>query len=203
MTDAKSTEGHDSCGAQKRDGSGDACRRPAGWGTDHPGVGACKLHGGSTPTVRRGAALVQAARDVEAWGGRLDVSPPEALLELVQTKAAEVAYWNMKVATLSDDERAGLLVAKTDRGFGPQGPVDVETRQAAPHVFLVMLHRTQDQLAQFAAAAIRAGATEELVRLATLQGDAIVDIGLAAIRAARERPTVEPEMLLLELIGHA
>ena len=23
------------------------CRRPAGWGTDHPGKGKCKLHGGS------------------------------------------------------------------------------------------------------------------------------------------------------------
>jgi hypothetical protein len=25
------------------------CNRPAGWGTDHPGQGRCKLHGGSTP----------------------------------------------------------------------------------------------------------------------------------------------------------
>jgi hypothetical protein len=32
------------CGAKTR--SGDACRLPAGWGTDHPGTGRCKLHGG-------------------------------------------------------------------------------------------------------------------------------------------------------------
>lgn len=25
------------------------CERPAGWGTVHPGTGACKLHGGATP----------------------------------------------------------------------------------------------------------------------------------------------------------
>lgn len=35
------------CGAKTR--SGGPCRHEAGWGTDHPGAGRCKLHGGSTP----------------------------------------------------------------------------------------------------------------------------------------------------------
>lgn len=34
------------CGATKRDGSGEECHLPAGWGTDHTGEGRCKLHGG-------------------------------------------------------------------------------------------------------------------------------------------------------------
>lgn len=34
------------CGAKTR--SGTPCRRPAGWGTDHPGEGRCKLHGGAS-----------------------------------------------------------------------------------------------------------------------------------------------------------
>lgn len=35
------------CGAKTRlDG---ACKRPAGWGTDHVGEGRCKLHAGSSP----------------------------------------------------------------------------------------------------------------------------------------------------------
>lgn len=33
----------------KTKGTGEPCTRPAGWGTDHPGVGKCKLHGGATP----------------------------------------------------------------------------------------------------------------------------------------------------------
>jgi len=37
----------DTCGRTKRDGSGDPCELPAGWGTDHPGEGACKHHGGN------------------------------------------------------------------------------------------------------------------------------------------------------------
>lgn len=40
------------CGANKRDGSGDQCALPAGWGTDHVGEGNCKLHGGAA--VKKG-----------------------------------------------------------------------------------------------------------------------------------------------------
>jgi hypothetical protein len=40
------------CGRPKRDGSGDECGLPAGWGTEHVGDGACKLHGGATPRGR-------------------------------------------------------------------------------------------------------------------------------------------------------
>ena len=36
------------CNARKTDGSG-YCKHEAGWGTDHPGIGRCKFHGGSTP----------------------------------------------------------------------------------------------------------------------------------------------------------
>lgn len=37
----------DYCGATKRDGSGETCELPAGWGTDHDD-GPCKYHGGAT-----------------------------------------------------------------------------------------------------------------------------------------------------------
>jgi hypothetical protein len=36
----------DVCGASNRDD--DPCGLPAGWGTDHPGEGRCKLHGGAS-----------------------------------------------------------------------------------------------------------------------------------------------------------
>lgn len=36
----------DHCGATKRDGSGDQCELPAGWGTDDDS-GRCKYHGGA------------------------------------------------------------------------------------------------------------------------------------------------------------
>ena len=203
MTGAGPVKRRDTCGAKKRDGSGDPCRRPAGWGTDHLGFGTCKLHGGSTPNAGRHAITLEAAHQVEVWGGRRDVNPAEALLELVQGKAAEVAYWNWRVAGLSDGERAGLLVAETQDGVGPQGPVDTTTRKVAPHVFVVMLHKAQDQLASFSAAALRAGVDEALVRLATVQASAVVDLVRAAVQRARQDVSVPADVLLLELIGGA
>ena len=180
--------------------SGHPCRqRPIRGGT------VCYTHGGSAPQVRRKAderlVKLAAARQVSEWGGRLDVTPPEALLELVQGKAAEVAYWNRLVADLEERDRAGLLLAKTEVGEGPQGPVDTETRQAGPHVYLVMLHKAQDQLAAYSAAAIRAGVDEAMVRVAAVQAAAVVELVRRAIDAARTDLKTDPDAILLALIG--
>ena len=132
-------------------------------------------------------------RHVTAFGARTDVTAPEALLELVQSKAAEVAYWDGRVAELGDDARAGLLMAKTEQGLGPQGPVDTETRQAGPHVYVVMLHKAQDQLAAYSAAAIRAGVDRAMVEAVTLQAAWLLPLLYEAITAARagaEEPAV-------------
>ena len=180
------------CGGKRR-GTEGQCQRPAGWGTDHPGIGACKLHGGSTPNHHKNALKVQAQRDVTAFGARTDITAPEALLELVQSKAAEVAYWDGRVSELGDDDRAGLLLAKTEQGLGPQGPVDTRTRQAGPHVFVVMLHKAQDQLAAYSAAAIRAGVDRAMVEAVTLQAAWLLPLLYEAITAARasaEEPAV-------------
>src|SRR5690554_3423726 len=50
---AKSEKNYPTCGAKTR--AGTTCKKPAGWGTDHPGVGKCKLHGGaSTKNIKHG-----------------------------------------------------------------------------------------------------------------------------------------------------
>lgn len=198
MPGSDSGEAHAICGAKTR--SGEPCRQRPMLGQRR-----CRMHGGSSPVALRAAerriASVEAARQVEVWGGRLDVNPAEALLELVQSKAAEVAYWNHRVAGLDEAERAGLLVAETTFGEGPQGPVDTVTRKASPHVFVVLLHKAQDQLASFSAAALRAGVDEALVRLATVQAAAVVEFARRAIEVSRERPDVAADVILLELVG--
>ena len=52
------------CNARKTDGDG-YCKHEAGWGTDHPGEGRCKFHGGSTPHQEKSiiADLEDAAED--------------------------------------------------------------------------------------------------------------------------------------------
>lgn len=45
-------EPNEYCNGRKTDGSG-YCQHEAGWGTDHPGVGRCKFHGGSTENYEK------------------------------------------------------------------------------------------------------------------------------------------------------
>ena len=180
--------------------AGNPCKqRPIRGGT------VCATHGGSAPQVRRKAeerlAAMDFARQVQTWGGRIDVTPPEALLELVQAKAAEVAYWNHRVDLLDESDRAGLLVAKTEFGEGPQGPVDTVTRQPGPHAFLVLLHKAQDQLATYSAAAIRAGVDKALVEIATVQASAVLDLARRMGEEARRDLSRPLDEILLDLIG--
>ncbi len=68
------------CGAKAKQ-TGQPCRRPAGWGTDHPREGRCKLHGGvylkgrQNPAYRHGLYSRYADHDsegVQAILARLD-----------------------------------------------------------------------------------------------------------------------------------
>jgi len=76
------------CGARTR--SGGSCRRPAGWGTNHVGFGPCKLHGGCTPTVSRGAhrqAVEHRARAIIAAEGLEPVADPVAVMTRLAAEA--------------------------------------------------------------------------------------------------------------------
>jgi len=46
------------CGAKNRQGL--PCKQAQGWGTDHPGFGNCKLHGGGSPSGVKHAAKERA-----------------------------------------------------------------------------------------------------------------------------------------------
>lgn len=100
MTDGRSESGHDSrryCGARKRQGDGH-CRRPAGWGTDHPGEGQCKLHGGSTHGRTAAAHIRQAEREAAAELARLDVAPVADPLTELAKLAGQVLAWRDSMA---------------------------------------------------------------------------------------------------------
>lgn len=100
MTDGRSGSGHDSrryCGARKRQGEGD-CKRPAGWGTDHPGEGQCKLHGGSTHGRTAAAHIRQAEREAAAELARLDVAPVADPLTELAKLAGQVLAWRDSMA---------------------------------------------------------------------------------------------------------
>lgn len=94
-------ESHDKrtkCGARTR--SGGACGRPAGWGTEHPGYGACKLHLGSTAKHTAGAQRRMWADAAEQFGLPRTVDPADAILEALHKIAGQVDWFEAEVKAL-------------------------------------------------------------------------------------------------------
>lgn len=86
------------CGGKTR--AGGRCGRPRGWGTDHPGSGRCKFHGGSSPSGRKAAnreAALEFARG--ALGASLPGSPLDAMQESVDLARGLVMYYRHELAS--------------------------------------------------------------------------------------------------------
>lgn len=85
------------CGAGKRDGSGDNCSLPAGWGTDHVGEGKCKLHGGASLKGKESATFKHGLfsdylddEDRDAIDALEDYDDAEKLDELINWRLARL-----------------------------------------------------------------------------------------------------------------
>jgi hypothetical protein len=154
------------------------------------------MHGGRSGHVRAKAtqrlATQAAEREVARLGARRDIHPAEALLDLVHWTAGEVDYWRHRVQDLDDQDLVWGMTQHRD-GVGPEGPVDVTTHEAKPHIAYVMLERASDRLASYAAAALKAGIDERRVQLAERQGALVADV----IRGILDDLHLTPEQQLL------
>lgn len=82
------------CGA-RRNKADAICKRPAGWGTDHPGQGRCKLHGGLTPAPTGRYASVERPRVRELLERfESDPDPMNLLPEVQLLRALLLDYIN-------------------------------------------------------------------------------------------------------------
>lgn len=156
MTAATSNNGRDKgryCGAKKRQSEG-TCTRPAGWGTEHPGIGRCKLHGGKTPDHNKAANVIKAERAVATYGLPRAIAPDQALLEEVHRTAGHVAWLHQLIGNL---EQTGL----TQRA---------ENGTTSPAVWMKLYQDERAHLVKVAASAIAAGIAERQVKLAEQQG---------------------------------
>jgi alpha-D-ribose 1-methylphosphonate 5-triphosphate synthase subunit PhnG len=129
MTNATDRQGHGNyCGAKKRQGEG-TCRRPAGWGTDHAGVGHCKLHGGCTKNQRKKAKSQIVDAEVREILQREPLNPVSDPLHQLQMLAAEILrikdIFAAKVEALSeweyrnddDNEELRAVIQGYERGL--------------------------------------------------------------------------------------
>lgn len=97
MTRSKVGRDGPRCGAKLRQGEG-TCTQVAGWGTDHVGAGSCRLHGGSTRSVSKGAHRVLLERQASEQLARLDVAPIDDPLTELSRLAGQVVAWRDALA---------------------------------------------------------------------------------------------------------
>lgn len=69
----------------------------AGWGTNHPGIGACKLHGGAVPNHVKAAASEEYRK---LLGTPIEINPLDALLWCIKIRAGEVKWLSDRMAEL-------------------------------------------------------------------------------------------------------
>lgn len=81
-----------------------ACHRPAGWGTNHPGTGGCKLHAGNAPGSVAAAQREIAERAVQTLGAPVTINPADALLQELQRTAGHVAWLGRIIAGLERED---------------------------------------------------------------------------------------------------
>jgi hypothetical protein len=155
------------CGAVR---NGRTCSRPAGWGTDHPGVGACKLHAGCTPAANKAASKELARRECARLGIPVEVDPGDALMAMLWEAYGNVAFYRSLVEELPTHPDPDVFVpADSEDGQGHWERGDVGIYGRTYHIY----NEERDRAKGLAEAAIRAGIEERRVRLAERQGDAV------------------------------
>ena len=180
MTHAQGPASHDAakCGAAKKQGERGPCQRPAGWGTDHVGVGCCKLHGGSSPSGvvagQRALAEKVLRASVTAYGLPDDIDPGTALLDEVKRTAGHVRWLQEKIQSLDPDNLIrGTRSVKRTVGQSVEGPVDVTATEVGPliSVWLELYLRERKHLAAVCKSALDAGIAERQIQLAEQAGE--------------------------------
>lgn len=157
------------CGAKTKKGKGPPCTRPAGWGTAHVGYGTCKLHGGSTPNANKHAAKLMATEELMTYGEPRDIEPHDALLEELHRTAGHVAWLQMIVGALEQDDLHGPVGTE---GFGhdDEGNALMHHPRHEPHVWIKLYQEERQHFVRIAKACVDVGIDERRVALAEKQG---------------------------------
>lgn len=143
------------------------CQRPAGWGTQHAGVGQCKLHGGNTKNANvRGSAEVL-KRDVDKILGKLEITPIDDPLTELSKLAGEVTAWKdiiaNRVAFLKDVSYEGEKTGEQIKGE------------------VIVFERALDRCNTVLVGMARLNIDERLARISEMQAQIVADALAAAL----------------------
>lgn len=181
------------CGANRRQEPG-RCQKQAGWGTNHPGYGRCRLHGGNTPSGVKEGARLRAEAEVVTYGLPREIDPQDALVEELYRTAGHVAYLAMVIGELEQSELKQYASAGVDRALVWE----------KPSVWLELYQRERKHFAQIAKTCIDVGIEERRVQIAEQQGQLIAQVlrGVLADLGVADHPDA-PEVVRrhLTLVG--
>lgn len=137
------------CGTKKKHGG--TCALAAGWGTNHPGIGKCRMHGGVAPNHVKAAAK-QEHRIL--LGRPVEINPLDALLECIAIRYGEVMWLSEEMSRL---QRSDWI---EDTMMGKQFHLYARERRFAVN-----------DVARYSQMAVSLGIAERHVKLAETYGD--------------------------------
>lgn len=184
----KARPGEPACGAVMERGG--TCPRPAGFGTDHPGTGCCKRHGGQYPSHLKTAGSNELKTLLEEPDA--DIDPATALLWCVSLAAQEVRWVREQLAKVTEPTHlapVGNLGGPSGGYVGMQEEFDIWI-QAQTHAV--------DRLARYCKMALDAGVAERMVRMAEKLGDLIAPLlqgVLSDLQLSPEQQAKAPEVV--------
>lgn len=167
------------CNGKKSKKANEYCQQPPGWGTDHAGVGRCKMHGGSAPNYQKQVTKLRAAALVETYGLPRDIDPHDALLEELARTAGHVDWLRVQVGNLEHSEFPDGNAIPNNKGsklVGPVGGGNEGYPSWEPSVWIQMYNDERKHLVNVSKECIRAGIEERRVRLAESQGQIIANV---------------------------
>lgn len=175
----------DLCGGELRGKDEDGnrrigtCRRPAGWGTAHVGVGRCKLHFGNTRESNNKAVEVKFERAVKTAIGKLEITPIMDPLTEMAKLAGEVVAWKDAIADhvsfLEDIRYDGEKSGEQIRGE------------------IVVFERALDRCNTVLATMAKLNIDERLAQVSEMQAQMVADALSAVLREMGLDPTQQRE----------
>jgi hypothetical protein len=156
----------ETCGAIKS--NGEPCIKPKGWGTEHPGFGRCKFHGGASRNGNKAAIREQAA----SLATEVDIEPNEVLLRTIRLTRGAV-QWCARIIGETEYALAGEHAAEFKDEAALKRIVGLEKRLLG---FQAIYGEWIDRAAKHAKLALDAGIEERRVRLAEMESQLIADV---------------------------
>ncbi|MFI5814834.1 hypothetical protein ACIA7S_28245 [Streptomyces sp. NPDC051643] len=160
------------CGAQKRQGEkGETCTFVAGWGTDHVGVGYCRLHGGNTKNQRVSARAEMVEAEARKVLATLDVTPVSDPFAALSLLAGQVITWQ---------EAISVIVNNLGNRVRYEGAGGAEQLRAE----IALYERAMDRTGSILGMIAKLGIEDRMARVTERQADALVSALEAALAAA-------------------